>query len=127
MQDEYTDSQLFVDKPHNRQLFLDVQSSIEALGAVKKIVTRTQVSYGAARKFAWVWMTPSTKKTPEGTLMLTLDMRQETSDPLFASVEKIRTDKWTHQLPITNKTRIDDIERKGWLQEAYLFGIKNTD
>ena len=53
-------------------LFEKVRLFIESIGPVTSEVTKTQVSFGTTRKFAWVWLPQTyTKKRPEKSITLT--------------------------------------------------------
>ncbi|HYG83899.1 MAG TPA: DUF5655 domain-containing protein [Verrucomicrobiae bacterium] len=125
MEGNWTIDTLFGQQPTNLKLFNYIKRQIEACGDVKLAVTKTQASFGVKRKFAWVWATPATKKQPEGTLMLTLDMLEKETDNrnLIREIIKYRDDKWTHQIPIQGIETIDTIAQLGWFEEAYKFGL----
>jgi hypothetical protein len=118
----WTTEDLFEGKPEAFALFRDLEERIEALGEIEKIVTKTQVSYGAKRKFAWLWMAPASKKAPEGVLMLTLDMTQKVTHPIMSSVKETYPSKWTHQIPIKGEDDIREVDEQGWLPASYQFG-----
>lgn len=50
---------LFAGRPASLLLFQAVRRFIESLGQVTIEATKTQVSFGTARKFAWVWLLQS--------------------------------------------------------------------
>jgi hypothetical protein len=114
---------LFAGKPGPLALFRGLRRRIEALGPVKADATRTQVSLAAARKFAWMWLAPATRRSPHGTLMLTLDMDHRTSDPLIASASQTYPGKWTHQIPVADAAASRKV-RRAWLKDAYAFGTR---
>lgn len=122
--DEHTVENLFAGRPDALRLFRSLAPRIEALGAITTAVTKSQVSFGADRKFAWLWPTPRGKKVPEDVLMLTLDMRKPVSDPLVLSVQETYPGKWTHQIRVLDESVVEHVVNEGWLQEAYDFGIK---
>jgi hypothetical protein len=118
----WTIEDLFLGKPENIKLFRRLQQHIESLGQTEMVVAKTQVSFGAKRKFAWLWLAPVTKKAPEGILMLTLDMTHKIRNPLIRTVEEFYPGKWTHQIAITDMSVIEAIFRHKWVEEAYKFG-----
>jgi hypothetical protein len=120
--DNHSIEKLFAEKPESLKLFHALQKGLEALGDVKQVITKTQVSFGAKRKFAWLWLAPATKKTPEGVLMLTLDMTHKVTHPMITSVEETYTDKWTHQIAVKDEATMREIDKQGWLAESYKFG-----
>ena len=99
-----------------------LRHDIEALGDVEAVVTRTQVSFGARRRFAWLWPSPTRRTNPEGTLMMTLDLTEPRQHPLLISVEQTYPGKWTHQIAVTDTSVVDQIRRQGWITAAYAFG-----
>jgi hypothetical protein len=122
--EEPTIERLFVNKPHNLALFKELRKHIADLDGIKEIITNTQVSFGEARKFAWLWLAPATKKTPEGVLMLTLDMTHPVEHTLINSVEETYPGKWTHQIAVKDRAVLEQILDHGWIKEAYKFGTR---
>jgi hypothetical protein len=120
--ERHTVEALFAGKPHALALFEELKRHIIAGGDVEIVVTRTQVSFGARRKFAWVWLAPPTKTQPEGVLMLTLDMTHRTADPLISSAEETYAGKWAHQIPVRDEAVLERIVSSGWLRDAWEFG-----
>jgi hypothetical protein len=114
---------LFAGKPGPLALFRALRRRIEALGPVTAEATRTQVSFAAAQKFAWIWLAPASRRSPHGTLVLTLDMNHRTSDPLITSASQTYPGKWTHQIPIADAA-VSRKVRRAWLKDAYAFGTR---
>jgi hypothetical protein len=52
----WTIGQLFTGRPAAFRLFGNVRKFIETLGPVTVEATKTQVSFGTTKKFAWVWL-----------------------------------------------------------------------
>ncbi len=104
--DEHTVENLFADRPDALRLFTEFAPRIEAMGGIAVVVTKSQVSFGADRKFAWLWPIPRSRKVPEDVLMLTLDMRTPVADPLIRSVEETYPGKWTHQIRVADESVI---------------------
>ena len=115
--------EFFEDRPTVRKLFDRLHSEIKALGDLSMSISKTQIAYGAKRKFAWLWLAPATEKTPEGVLMLRLDMKSKVSHLFIAHVEESYNGKWTHQIPIMGVSLIQEIAKQGWLDDAYQFGM----
>src|SRR5215217_9173533 len=63
--------------------------------------SRTQVSYGAGRKF--VWLTPVTKTKA----LLTVDMWDEHHASFLRGVIRVRHDKYTHQIEVRTAADIE--------------------
>ena len=79
---------------------------------------KTQVSYGAARKFAW--LTPFTKNKA----LLTLDMWDEHHGSFLREVIPFRQDKYTHQIEVRSAADIEALAALGWFQESAAWGRK---
>ena len=77
---------------------------------------KTQVSFGLARKFAW--LTPLTKSKA----LLVIDMWQEHEHPMLRNVIRYRNDKFTHQIEVRTAAEIDQVSALGWFDEAAKWG-----
>ncbi|MDY0910932.1 DUF5655 domain-containing protein [Microbacterium sp. CFBP9034] len=100
-------------------IHLAVQEQLLAFGDdIVQEFTATQVSYGAARKFAW--LTPLTKTKA----LLNLDLWEQRSAPILRSVIRYRDDKYTHQIEVRDAEDIDAIADLGWFDEAVSWGRK---
>ncbi|MEV0248874.1 DUF5655 domain-containing protein [Nocardia sp. NPDC050712] len=122
--EQHTVERLFAERPSALRLFHRLAPRIEGLGDIRTVVTKSQVSYGADRKFAWLWPPARSKSSVQDLLMLTLDTRGPLSDPLIVSVEETYPGKWTHQIKVTDDAVIERIVSAGWLDAALDFGIK---
>jgi predicted transport protein len=80
--------------------------------------SRTQVSYGAARKF--VWLTPITKTKA----LLTVDMWEEHQATFLRSVIPFRHSKYTHQIEVRTAADIHTVAALGWFEESAAWGRK---
>lgn len=78
--------------------------------------SRTQVSYGAARKF--VWLTPVTKTKA----LLTMDMWDEHHASVLRGVIRFRDDKYTHQIEVRTASDIATVAALGWFKESAAWG-----
>ena len=117
--DEAALDALFRDYPDSRKLYEAVEQYILSLGAVDVEVTKTQVAFGAARKFAWAWLPQLwTKKRPVTSLTLAFALDHPLSDPRIASVVEPRPGRWTHHVVIEQETDLDETV-KAWLRQAY--------
>ncbi|WP_258803379.1 DUF5655 domain-containing protein [Pseudarthrobacter sp. NS4] len=95
--------------------------SARVLGLGDDIVeelSRTQVSYGAARKF--VWLTPVTKTKA----LLTMDMWDEHQASFLRGVIRFRHDKYTHQIEVRSAADIETVAALGWFEESAAWGRK---
>jgi len=59
---------LFDGRPVSLLLFQEVRRFIESLGPVNIGATKTQVSFGTTRKFAWVWLPQTYTKNDRKTV-----------------------------------------------------------
>lgn len=117
-----TIQELFAGRTEARALFEAVRRFIESLGPVKIEATKTQVSFGAATKFAWVWLPQLwTKMRPEGSVTLTFDADHRVQDRRIAQAVEPRPGRWTHHVVIEKAADLDATV-KGWLREAHALG-----
>lgn len=101
----------------------EIQDALSArvLGLGDDIIeefSRTQVSYGAARKF--VWLTPVTKTKA----LLTMDMWDEHQASFLRGVIRFRHDKCTHQIEVRTAADIETVAALGWFEESAAWGRK---
>jgi predicted transport protein len=123
--DSWTLDDLFKDRPDNRKLYDVIERYIKSLGGVNVEVMKTQISFGAKTKFAWVWLPQMwTKKRPEKSVVLTFDVDHRVSDTRIVESVEPRPGRWTHHVVIEKQDDLDDVV-KGWLREAY--GLGQTD
>ena len=77
---------------------------------------KTQVSFGLARKFAW--LTPLTKSKA----LLVIDMGKQHDHLMIRNVIRYRVDKFTHQIEVRTAAEIDEVSSLGWFEEAATWG-----
>jgi len=83
---------------------------------------KTQVSFGARTKFAWVWLPQLwTKKRPEKSITLTFNVGRHIKHDRIVEAVEPRPGRWTHHVIIESKSDLDEDVRE-WLCEAYAFG-----
>ncbi|MFE1644153.1 DUF5655 domain-containing protein [Microbacterium sp. P01] len=87
-------------------------------GGIIEEFAKTQVSYGAARKF--IWLSPLTKSKA----LLTVDMWDEHRDPMIRDVIRYREDKFTHQIEVRTAEDVEAVSTLGWFAEAARWGRK---
>lgn len=120
--DKRTIKGLFAGRPAALLLVHAVRHLIELFGPVTVEVTKNQVSFGPARKFAWVWLPQLwiwAQPDSSITLAFALD-RYVVYDRIRQAVEPYRG-RWTHHVVISQESGLDE-DVKGWLFEAYSFG-----
>ena len=118
----WTIESLFEGRPAALALFNTVRRYIESLGPVTIEPMKTQITFGAKRKFAWVWLPQMwINKRPENSLTFTFDLGHKIAHPRIEEAVEPRPGRWTHHVIIENEFDFDDIV-KGWLSEAYEIG-----
>ncbi len=89
------------------------------MGPVSVEPMKTQVSFGAGRKFAWVWLPQLwTSKRPENSITLTFDAGRRIDHERIAEAVEPRPGRWTHHVIIEKESDIDE-DVRAWLREAY--------
>ena len=111
----------FEGKSDSRAIFDTVAGRISACGP-SEIEVKTQISFGANRKFAWFWLYNVTKKNPNGVLHLMLALDHPVEDPRVRETTQVGKNRWNHQIVI----RTEKEARSGWLgtliEMAYDYG-----
>jgi hypothetical protein len=114
------EERLFADRPVPLALFRAIRRRIERLGPTELTATATQVSFGARRKFAWVWLPQRwTGTRPPDSVTLTFGLDHEVEDPRIAQAVEPRRGRWTHHVVITHEDELDGAV-EAWLREAYI-------
>ena len=122
-QNNFTIEELFVDKPVQLKLFQYIERFIESLGRVEIKVSKTQVAFKNKKQFAWVWLPmPSDKKRPPKSIVLSFSLGKPVDNPQIVQVVEPYPGRWMHHVIIQDNTDINE-EVKGWLKEAYDFGL----
>lgn len=112
---------LFSGRPESLHLFQEVRRFIESLGPVTVEATKTQVSFGAKRKFAWVWLPQIwIRKQPDISITLTIDLDRCVRHDRMRQVVEPYPGRWTHHIVIHQESDFDE-DVRGWLREAYAF------
>jgi predicted transport protein len=102
-----------------RELYDALSARVLGLGdEIVEEFSKTQVSYGSARKF--VWLTPVTKTKA----LLTMDMWDEHHGAFLRSVIRFRHDKYTHQIDVRTAADIETVAALGWFEESAAWGRK---
>lgn len=115
----WTLEQLFASRPAALSLFHAIHRYFGSLGPVTMEVMKTQVSFGAKTKFAWVWLPQIwIKKQPEDSIVLAFALRRRIADVRVKQVAEPRPGRFMHHVVIRREADLDD-EVMGWLREAY--------
>lgn len=110
----------FEGRPGSLGLFNAVREYIESLGPVKIEVMKTQVSFGARTKFAWVWLPQAiTGNRPESSITVTFSADHRIEDEQIAESVEPRPGHWTHHVVVEEESGINE-ELRGWLRDAYM-------
>jgi hypothetical protein len=118
--DRAPEERLFADRPVPLRLFRAIRRLIDRLGPAEVTATRTQVAFGARRKFAWVWLPQvwTTNRSPDS-VTLTFSLDHAVQDARIAEVVEPTPGRWTHHVVIERETELDDAV-EAWLREAYI-------
>lgn len=120
-------ARLFRGNTRRIRLFRAVEARIRAFGPVGMQVTKSQVSFGTLRKFAWVWMPlPGSRKRPADSLVLTFGLGRRIGDPRVVEAVEPRPGRWTHHVILQEETDLDG-SVTDWLREAFEASGKPAD
>jgi hypothetical protein len=110
---------LFEGRPGSLRLFRTIRRSIERLGEVKVVASKSQVSFRDRRAFAWVWLPQRyTKNRPPESVTLTISLDHEVADERVAEAVQAKPGRWTHHIVI-ERAKDFDATVKRWLREAH--------
>jgi Domain of unknown function (DUF5655) len=110
---------LFEGRPGSLRLFRTIRRSIERLGEVELVASKSQVSFRSRRAFAWVWLPQRyTKNRPPASVTLTIGLDHEIVDERIAEAVQPKPGHWTHHIVI-ERSKDFDATVKRWLREAY--------
>lgn len=112
----------FAGRPGAQALFNTVRKYIESIGSVTIEPMKTQIAFGAKRKFAWVWL-PQTwiKKQPENSIVLTISLNRWVLHPRIKESNEPYPGRWTHHIVIEKESDFG-VDVNEWLREAYGLG-----
>ncbi len=112
---------LFAGRPEAEALFGMVKDFVVSLGPTKVEASKTQVSFGTRRKFAWVWLPQMwIKKQPEASIVVAFDLPHRVEHPRVKESVEPYPGRWMHHVVIEKPADFTD-DVRGWLREAYLF------
>lgn len=112
----------FDKKPAELELYETlVHRMEEMLPKISVKVQKSQISFYAGFLFAAVSLPVRRKKEwPEHCIILTLGLPYRLDSPRVAVAVEPYPNRWTHHIPISEKTQIDE-ELSGWIRLAYEF------
>lgn len=121
---QYQGSRMTLDEFFNgrdqaRSLFDVLRSSIELIGPHEMLVTKSQVSFGHGKPFAWVW-TPGRylRGKSLAPLVLSLSFSEPDPSPRWKQIVQPSQGRFMHHLELRSPDEIDDEVRK-WLVRAW--------
>lgn len=85
----------FAGKPHSLEIFTVLRELIAADGPAELSVA-SQITFGLARKFAWVSLYNITGRNPEGTVQIMLAIDEEMARPPVYRVNQVGRSRWNH-------------------------------
>lgn len=101
-------------------LFGAVRQMVESLGPVEMQVMRSQIAFGTATKFAWVWTPLPGDRRPPDSLVLTFGLDHPAEDPQIVEVVEPYPGRWTHHVILEREADLTASVRQ-WLEEARAF------
>jgi hypothetical protein len=121
IRDEWTAEKLFVGKPVQLRLYLHVRNFIASIGEVSVEASKTQVSFGRKRKFAWVWLPMAwDTRRPPTSIVVSFALGQPVDDPRIVEVVEPRPGRWMHHMIVQTESDLSE-DVKGWLTQAFEF------
>lgn len=111
----------FDGKPASFAIFEIVYERARSLGPFE-VGVKSQISFGAERKFVWFWLYNVTQKNPNGILHTMLSADRKIGDPHVRAVDQIGKNRWNHQIVIHTARDAQSKWLLRLLQAAYEFG-----
>lgn len=103
-----------------------MQTYVQTLGPVQIKASKTQISFGVKRAFAWVWLPQIwTKKRPETSVTLAFALEHPVKDRRIAAAVEARPGLWTHHRVIARSADLDKSTR-AWIREAHDLADRKT-
>lgn len=112
-------SAFFKGRAAARRLFTAVRRVVLEAGPTTLRVSKSQISFGRKRSFAWAW-TPDRwlRKEASAPLVLSIALRRRDRSKRWKEVVQPRPGWFMHHLELRDVTEIDD-EVRAWLREAW--------
>ncbi len=110
--------EFFAGRPQARTLYRLVEDYVKSLGPVNIARTKTQISFGVLRKFAWVWLPQMwIHKQPEESITLSFTLPYRIRDRRIKESVEPMPGHWMHHCVIAKKTEFNG-KAKGWISLA---------
>lgn len=113
----------FTGKPHSLEIFTALRELIAATGPAELSVA-SQISFGVARKFAWVSLYNVTGRNPEGTVQIMPAIDREFAGPPVYRVNQVGRARWNHLVVVHSLAEAWARELQVLIAAAYRFGAK---
>ncbi|HEX6333247.1 MAG TPA: DUF5655 domain-containing protein [Flavisolibacter sp.] len=108
-------------------LFRRLRRVIEGVCSPAIAVSRTQVSFGEAYKYIWVWMPQLwVHSRPEGSIVLTILTGKKIKSPRITESVQPGTGFWTHHILIEKESEIDE-EVTDLVRASYAFYLQRLE
>lgn len=114
----------FNENPEYLEIFQTIRSYIESLGKVNIKTTKTQISFGTRRQFAWIWLPPfKVKNRPEKYFVLGFCAEKRIEHKKIVGPVEPYPGRWTHHVIIEKGSDLDETVFN-WLSEAYEYSLR---
>lgn len=111
----------FHEKPDSLPLFRAVRKTIESIGPSSLTVTKSQLSFGTKRKFAWVWFAPKwAKNVPARAIVLSFCLDHALEDTRIRKVSEPYPGRFMHHMLVQSPQELSG-DVLTWLEYAYTF------
>lgn len=108
---------LFHGFPEGLAICRAVQEAVHAIGEATVRVTKSQVTFGRRRGFAYVWR-PAQYVNSDAPAVLSIALPRELRSERFKEVAHPSAKVWMHHIELHEPTEVDD-QIVEWLTEAY--------
>ncbi len=108
----------FAPYPHGLPLLARLRAILESFGPVEVNATKTQVSFRARRRFAWLWVPQMALKRGPPDVFLAFDLARRVTSPRIKESVEVRPGHWVHHMRIGSVDDLDG-EVQGWLRQSF--------
>src|SRR5688572_17557631 len=101
----FTEESLFENNEKKWALYQVLKEFITSLGDIVVTPTKSQIAFGAKRKFAWVWLPPAwAKNRPKDSIVLTFGLDHRIEHSAIVEVVNPYPHRWVHHVIIQDKS-----------------------
>ncbi|MFC9999865.1 DUF5655 domain-containing protein [Nocardia sp. NPDC127526] len=111
----------FAGKPRSYEIFSVLRALIEEQGDCAMSVG-AQISFGARRKFAWIWLYNITGANPQGTVQIMLALGEPHEGPPVYRVTPIGKSRWNHLVVVHTLDEARDPRLAALIGAAHRYG-----